>query len=75
MPDLETMEFIVRSENTSHKRVIDVVLTPKGKKVLESCDSTVAYIQKQMISGMTNSELIQLSSLLRGCAERLESIT
>jgi DNA-binding MarR family transcriptional regulator len=73
--DLEKLEFIARSENTKHKKVIDIVLTQKGQKVLESCNSTVASIQKRMISGMTHSEVTQLSALLLGCAERLESIS
>ncbi len=73
--DLEKLEFIVRSENANHKKVINVALTVQGKKILEVCTSKVSAIQKRMISGMSESEISQLSSLLLGCAERLESIS
>lgn len=73
--DLEKLGFIVKSENENHKKVINVALTLKGEKILEACTSKVSAIQKRMIYGMSEFEITQLSSLLLGCAERLESIS
>lgn len=72
--DLETLKFIERAKNSNNRNVIDVVLTRKGQKTLESCDAKVFAIQNQMVVDLTSKEVAQLASLLAQCAQNLESL-
>lgn len=70
--DLENLLFVEKAESKTHRKVIDVTLTPKGKKVLKLCESAVQSIQIQMLKGFNESDVARLSKLLISCAENLE---
>lgn len=70
--DLERLGFVKKAESKIHRKVVDVNLTPEGKRVLDLCESVVQAIQQQMLLGLSASEVDQLSKLLVFCAERLE---
>ena len=70
--DLEQLQFIEKAESKTHKKIIDVALTPKGKKTLNLCESVVQSIQVQMLSGFNELDVTRLSKLLISCAENLE---
>jgi len=71
--DLEKLEHITRTDSVEHKRVINISLTNKGEKILNLCDSKVALIQQQMLSGMSNEDVVNFSHFLIQSAEQLET--
>ena len=73
--DLEKLDYLARTKNINHQRVVDMTLTPKGKTVLNLCDSKVSLIQKRMLSGMSDSDVTRFSQFLIQSAEQLEDIS
>lgn len=73
--DLESMEYLSRSKNVNHQKVVDMTLTKAGKKALDLCDSKVAMIQKKMVSGLSNADIARFSEFLIHSAEQLEGIS
>jgi DNA-binding MarR family transcriptional regulator len=69
--DLEKLKFLQRTESPSHKKVVDVTLTQKGKSALRSCDSIVMAIQKQMLAGLSAAEVETFARLLVSCTNAL----
>lgn len=70
--DLEDLGFIGKTDSKAHRKVIDVALTEKGKKVLQVCEMDVQSIQLQMLSSFSKTDVAKLSRLLITCAENLE---
>ncbi|MBF4988153.1 MarR family winged helix-turn-helix transcriptional regulator [Methylophilus sp. 14] len=73
--DLEKLEYIARSKNINHLRVVDMSLTDAGKKVIDLCDSKVNAIQEQMLTGMSEEDVSSFTKLLIQCATQLENIS
>lgn len=71
--DLEKLGHLTRTDSAEHKRVINISLTDKGEKILNLCDSKVALIQKKMLLGMSNADIVLFSRFLIQSAEKLES--
>lgn len=71
--DLEKSGHLSRTDSVEHKRIVNISLTDKGEKILNLCDSKVALIQQQMLSGMSNADIVLFSRFLIHSAEKLES--
>jgi DNA-binding MarR family transcriptional regulator len=69
---LERRGLVVRRPHPTHGRVLEVSLTPEGRRALEASHRTVLAIEAQMTGGLDEQEREQLVAALRRCAERLE---
>lgn len=72
--DLEKLEYIARSKNINHLRVVDMTLTDAGKEAIDLCDSKVSAIQERMLSGMSEDDVSRFTEFLIKCATQLENI-
>ncbi len=62
---LEEMGLVKRVPDPTDRRSIDVVLTPKGKKVIDKAVTDHIENERRMLAGLTIEEIETLSSLLR----------
>ena len=53
-------------------RVLTTALTPRGGQLVGSCHEAVERIEAQMLSPLSDDERVQLSALLRTCAQALK---
>lgn len=68
---LEADGLIVRSPAAGHGRVIEAVLSPRGREVLDACDRAVGHMENAMLADLESSEREQLLAWLMACVARL----
>ncbi len=61
---LERRELVDRAEDTGHRRVLRLGLTPKGVAVLNKCDKRVDRFEQQFYGGLTAAEQALLRKML-----------
>ena len=62
---LVTLEIVERQTDASDRRLINVVLTDKGKGMIEGHKRVIRGSFKDELSCLTNEELLELSASLR----------
>jgi DNA-binding MarR family transcriptional regulator len=50
---LEKKGLVERTPHPNHRRVFPAALTPKGRKVLETCDAAVDDLEHEMLAELT----------------------
>jgi DNA-binding MarR family transcriptional regulator len=71
MDKLVKMGIVSRQKSATDRRVINILLTPYGRKMLEEFQKKVQRSVKMDLSCLTNEELQELSVSLRKLREIL----
>jgi len=61
---LEQQELVLRQRSPDDRRVIFVELTEKARQLLDQIEGPINELHMQMVSGLSNAELKELSRLL-----------
>lgn len=61
---LEKKKLLKRTTNPSHKRILRITLTAKGKKGLESCNRKLDTVEEKFIKGLSTKEIATLKDLI-----------
>lgn len=69
---LERSGYVDRTTNPKDKRLIDVFLTPSGKKIVEQTSHYESGVADTMFSSLTDEEKLQLCALLEKLIASLE---
>lgn len=62
--ELERLEFICRSEDAAHRRVLRLGLTAKGRTLLTKCEKAVDRFEREAFSALKPGELSQFRDML-----------
>lgn len=62
---LENLEIVTRHTNVDDRRIVNITLTDKGRKMVEEQDRLIKGIFKEKLSCLTDEELRELSVSLR----------
>ena len=68
---LESDGLIERRPDRSHRRILRAKLTPKGRRVLASCDRDVDALEREMLAEVPSRERDALIAHLTTCVHRL----
>lgn len=62
-----------RRPDPEHARVLRTELTALGRRTLTAANRAVAAIEREMLSGLSETQATQFSAALASCIERLET--
>ncbi|HWH95290.1 MAG TPA: MarR family transcriptional regulator [Baekduia sp.] len=68
---LESAGLIDRRPDVNHGRILRTEITPKGRKVLTSCDRSVTEMEETMLAGLSGEQRETLRDALLDCVRRL----
>ncbi len=68
---MEAKGWIERSPDPAHGRIIQIQLTQQGHAILSQCDGKVRAVELQMFPDLSEAELQQLFTRLRGAVRAL----
>lgn len=71
---LEDRGFIARQRQEADRRIVDLVLTPAGRKMVESLIPLAVETLNTALAGFTKAEVQQLKDLLRKLSTRVEEL-
>jgi DNA-binding MarR family transcriptional regulator len=71
---IEKKDWIVRTPDPNHGRIINISLTTKGKKLLARCDKVIAKTERAMLKGFSNNQIVSLHGQLRDMVGVLREI-
>jgi DNA-binding MarR family transcriptional regulator len=74
LDQLEERGFIERQRQAADRRVIDLALTPAGRKMVESLVPLTVDTLNSALTGFTKTEVQQLQGLLRRIITRVEDL-
>jgi DNA-binding MarR family transcriptional regulator len=72
LEQLEAAGLIAREPHATHGRILEVHLTPKGKKILAACDKAVDAMEEEMLQGLNAKERAQFLKQLVTCVRSLQ---
>jgi DNA-binding MarR family transcriptional regulator len=61
----EDRGYILRKQSSEHKRILEISLTPTGRKLLEECEAMVDKVEDKLFAGMAKDNVDQLRSTLK----------
>jgi DNA-binding MarR family transcriptional regulator len=61
---LEKKKLLKKSVNPSHKRILRISLTAKGKKLLEDCNHLMDNVEKELMDGISDSEILKFREVI-----------
>ena len=61
---LESKNYIKRTENPDNRRILQVSLTPTGRRLLERCEKSVDAAEATFLRGLTPKKLAEFRSTL-----------
>jgi DNA-binding MarR family transcriptional regulator len=65
--------LVSRRPDPDHARVLRTQLTAAGKRTLAAANRTVATIEREMLSGLTEAQATKFAAALASCIEQLET--
>jgi DNA-binding MarR family transcriptional regulator len=71
---LQELKLAVRKTNRADRRVVNVALTAKGRRVIDELDQAIRDSIKIKLSGLTSLEVSELSVCLRRLGEILSRL-
>ncbi len=70
---LEAMGWVTRSPHPTHGKVLQTMLTAKGKELVADCHRQVLAVETRMLRSLTAGERKQLLDMLERCFRALDS--
>ena len=71
---LENKKLIRRRVGAANKRVLEVELTPRGKEVLEACQTDGAKLEADLLKSFTEGEQVLYRELMMKLLARLDTL-
>jgi DNA-binding MarR family transcriptional regulator len=71
---MEKSGWIVRQPDPNHGRIIQISLTKEGKRLLNRCNKVIAKVEREMLNGLSNKEIVKLHSQLRDAVGMLREL-
>jgi DNA-binding MarR family transcriptional regulator len=68
---LEEKGLVERAPDPSHKRILRITVTRRGRRVLERCDASVNEMEERMLSELSDGDRSKLAHALRSCVHQL----
>jgi DNA-binding MarR family transcriptional regulator len=65
--------LVSRRPDPDHARVLRTELTAAGKRTLAAANRTVAAIEREMLSGLTEVQAAKFAAALANCIEQLDT--
>ena len=65
--------LVSRRPDPDHARVLRTELTAAGKRTLAAANRTVAAIEREMLSGLTEARAAKFAAALASCIEQLDT--
>lgn len=72
--NMEMSGWLVRKPDPKHPRIINIRLTQKGRKVLVRCDNLIAKLEREMLAGLSDKQIITLHGQLHKAVAQLRNI-
>ena len=72
--NLERGGLLARSQDPSHGRVLNTVLTAAGRRILARAHAAVGGVEAAMLQGLSRAETAALGDLLARCAANLRAL-
>lgn len=69
---LEQQGLIERSPHRSHRRILEVRLTPKGRSVLAECGQRCGTVEQQLLAGLSPADRQRLQQVLQICLDNMD---
>jgi DNA-binding MarR family transcriptional regulator len=64
--------WIVRKPDPHHGRIINISLTPEGKRLLKQCDKAALSLEEQMTSQLAPDEIANLNAQMKSALHLLK---
>lgn len=74
LKELESKEILERKKNHTDSRVVNIVLTEKGKELRKSALKSVFYLEKQTKKGITENDLIGFFNVIENLPSAINKI-
>ena len=71
---LESLELVSRQTDAGDRRIINIALTGKGRRIIEELDGVIKSSIKEKLAGLTEAELKEMSVSLRRLGEILSKL-
>jgi len=71
---LQSLELVSRQTDAGDRRIINIALTGKGRRIIEELDGVIKSSIKEKLAGLTEAELKELSVSLRRLGEILSKL-
>jgi DNA-binding MarR family transcriptional regulator len=71
---MEKNGWIVRKPDPNHGRIIQISLTKEGMRLLARCNKVIAVLEKEMLQGLSDKEIINLHGQLRNAVGILRDL-
>jgi DNA-binding MarR family transcriptional regulator len=68
---LERKGFIKRNPHPNHRRTLPATLTPRGRRVLASCERAVAELEDAMLDGFTVQERAAFLAMVKAAVRNM----
>jgi DNA-binding MarR family transcriptional regulator len=69
---LEGLGLVRRKAHPAHGRILQTLLTAKGRRVLAACDAHVAAVEARMTSGLNRTQQAAARQILIDCIHGLD---
>lgn len=68
---LEEKGLVERTADPSHKRILRITVTRKGRGLMERCDAAVNEMEEQMLAELSEQDGTELLRALRSCVHMM----
>jgi DNA-binding MarR family transcriptional regulator len=72
MQTLEARKLVTRRPDSSHGRIVQLLLTAQGTQLAKQCDGQIERLEETMLAGLTESERVSLRTAISTCTRMLE---
>ena len=71
---MEKSGWILRQPDPNHGRIIQISLTKEGMRLLDSCNKVIAVLERTMLDGLSDKEIVKLHTVLRNAVGILREL-
>lgn len=73
--ELEKLGFLKRSEDQNNRRILRIVLTARGRAIVQSCEAVVDRIEDEAFGAISLTQHQNLRKVLRGLLDQTRAST
>jgi DNA-binding MarR family transcriptional regulator len=61
---LQRKRLLKKAVDPSHKRILRISLTAKGRQLLKDCNTALDHVEEELVTGMSNAEAEKFKELV-----------